>query len=79
MQTIANSKHEETDLNAESAKYYQKFSDPEKKKKKVREWSLKPKPSLQILTHCYALLSSSLVLTQPFYFISLDLVPINIH
>lgn len=34
MQTIANSKHEETDLNAESAKYYQKFSDPEKKKKK---------------------------------------------
>lgn len=36
MQTIANSKHEETDLNAESAKYYQKFSDPEKKKKSQR-------------------------------------------
>lgn len=34
---------------------------------------------LQILTHCYALLSSSPVLTQPFCFNSLDLVPINIH
>lgn len=36
MQTIANSRHEETDLNAESAKYYEKFSDPEKKKKKTQ-------------------------------------------